>query len=53
MTPNEDHIEPLVIDAANGVGALKLACVRRALAKFIHIDIYNDGRKGRLNEKVN
>jgi hypothetical protein len=52
MTPSAQHLEPLAIDAANGVGAMKLACVRQTLAKFIQIDIFNDGTKGRLNEKV-
>jgi hypothetical protein len=52
MTPTAKRLEPLAIDAANGVGAVKLAYVRQILAKFIHIQIFNDGTKGHLNEKV-
>jgi hypothetical protein len=52
MTPSAKPIEPLAIDAANGVGAIKLAYVRQTLAKLIKIEIFNDGTKGRLNEKV-
>ncbi len=52
MTPSAQHLEPLAIDAANGVGAMKLAYVRQTLAKFIQIDVFNDGTKGHLNEKV-
>jgi len=52
MTPNTKDFEPLAIDAANGVGALKLAYVRQRLAKLIQIEIFNDGRKGHLNENV-
>ena len=52
MTPSAQHLEPLAIDAANGVGAMKLAYIRQTLAKFIQIEIFNDGTKGHLNEKV-
>ncbi len=52
MTPNAQHLEPLAIDAANGVGAMKLTYLRQTLAKFIQIDIFNDGKRGQLNEKV-
>jgi hypothetical protein len=52
MTPTSKRFEPLAIDAANGVGAIKLAYMRQTLAKFIKIEIFNDGTKGRLNEKV-
>ena len=52
MTPSAQHLEPLAIDAANGIGAMKLAYVRQTLAKFIQIEIFNDGTKGHLNEKV-
>lgn len=45
-------MEPLLVDAANGVGALKLGYIRRRLAKYISIEICNDGSRGRLNEKV-
>ncbi|CAF1589008.1 unnamed protein product [Rotaria magnacalcarata] len=51
MTPSDRSLESLAIDAANGVGAFKLAQIRRILEKFIPLDIYNDGRKGHLNEK--
>ena len=46
-------MEPLAIDAANGVGAVKLANIRQILAKYIRIEIFNDRQKGHLNEKVN
>ena len=52
MTPGTKDFEPLAIDAANGVGALKLAYIRQRLTKFIQIEIFNDGRKGHLNENV-
>ncbi len=52
MTPTTQRLEPLAIDAANGVGALKLAYIRQRLAKYLRIEIFNDGRKGHLNEKV-
>ncbi|CAF4198433.1 unnamed protein product [Rotaria sp. Silwood2] len=51
MTPSDNSFEPLAIDAANGVGAMKLAKVRRTLANFIRMDIFNDGTKGLLNDK--
>lgn len=53
MTPNVKHLEPLAVDAANGVGALKLAYMRQTLTKYLRIEIFNDGSKGHLNEKVN
>lgn len=52
MTPNTQRFEPLAIDAANGIGAMKLAYMRRTLARFIQLEIYNDGTRGRLNDKV-
>ncbi|CAF1143768.1 unnamed protein product [Adineta ricciae] len=51
MTPNIQRFEPLAIDAANGIGAMKLAYMRQTLAKYIHIEIFNDGTRGHLNEK--
>jgi hypothetical protein len=53
MTPSAKRLEPLAVDAANGVGAIKLAYMRQTLARFLQIEIFNDGRKGHLNEKVN
>jgi hypothetical protein len=53
MTPSAKRLEPVAIDAANGIGALKLAYMRQTLAKFIKMEIFNDGTKGHLNEKVN
>jgi hypothetical protein len=53
MTPSAKHLEPLAIDGANGVGAIKLAYMRQTLAKFLQIEIFNDGTNGHLNEKVN
>ncbi|CAF3502799.1 unnamed protein product [Rotaria sp. Silwood1] len=51
MTSKDKSFETLAIDAANGVGAMKLACIRRTLANLIRIDIFNDGTKGLLNHK--
>jgi hypothetical protein len=53
MTPSAKHIEPLAIDAANGVGAIKLAYMRQKLARFFRFEIFNNGSKGHLNENVN
>lgn len=50
ITPSAKSIEPLAIDAANGVGASKLAYVRKTLAKFLPMEIFNNGGKGCLNE---
>ena len=52
MIPNANPIEPLAIDAANGIGAMKLAYMRQKLAKFIRITVFNDGTKGHLNDNV-
>ncbi len=52
MTPTAKRLEPIAIDAANGIGAMKLAYLRQTLATFIQIEIFNDGTKGHLNEKV-
>jgi hypothetical protein len=52
MTPSAKRLEPIAIDAANGIGAMKLAYLRQTLAKFIQVEIFNDGTKGHLNEKV-
>lgn len=51
LTPNAKRLEPLAVDAANGVGAVKLAYMRQTLAKYLPIEIFNDGTKGALNEK--
>ncbi|CAF3635603.1 unnamed protein product [Adineta steineri] len=51
MTPNTQRLEPLAVDAANGIGAMKLAYMRQTLAKFIQIEIFNDGTRGHLNDK--
>lgn len=53
MSPSAQHLEPLAVDAANGIGAMKLAYIRQTLAKYLQIEIFNDGSKGQLNEKVN
>ena len=53
MTPSAKRLEPVAVDAANGIGALKLAYMRQTLAKFLQIEIFNNGTKGQLNEKVN
>jgi hypothetical protein len=53
MTPDIKRPELLAIDAANGIGAQKLVHVRQTLSNFLPIEIFNDGTKGHLNEKVN
>lgn len=47
-----EELKPLAVDAANGVGALKLAYFHEKLKKILRIDVFNDGTKGRLNENV-
>ena len=53
MTPSAQRLEPIAIDAANGIGAMKLAYIRQNLAKYLQIEIFNNGTKGQLNDKVN
>lgn len=53
MTSSAERLEPIAIDAANGIGATKLAYIRQTLAKYLQIEIFNNGTKGQLNEKVN
>lgn len=52
MTPGAKRPEQLAIDAANGVGAQKLVNLQERLPDIIKFEIFNDGTKGRLNEKV-
>lgn len=52
MTPSAQHLEPLAVDGANGIGAMKLSYIRQKLAKYLQIEIFNNGSKGQLNEKV-
>ncbi|XP_038616965.1 phosphoacetylglucosamine mutase [Tachyglossus aculeatus] len=40
---------PLKVDCANGIGALKLAEMRRHLPQALGVQIFNDGSTGRLN----
>ena len=42
----------MAIDAANGVGAVKLAHLRQILSDLLPLEIFNDGTKGHLNENV-
>jgi len=53
MTPGAKCCETLAIDAANGIGAQKLVYLRQSLSDLLPIEIFNDGTKGHLNEKVN
>ena len=53
MTPSAQHLEPLAVDAANGIGAMKLSYIRQTVAKYLQIEIFNNGSKDQLNEKVN
>ena len=53
MTPGAKPCETLAIDAANGIGAQKLVHLRQAIGDLLPIEIFNDGTKGYLNEKVN
>jgi hypothetical protein len=53
MTPGIKHPELLAIDAANGIGAQKLIYLRQTLSDILPIEVFNDGTKGHLNEKVN
>ena len=34
MTPSAKRLEPLAIDAANGIGAMKLAYMRQSISEF-------------------
>jgi hypothetical protein len=53
MTPGVKCCETLAIDAANGIGAQKLVYLHQSLPDLLPIEIFNDGTKGHLNEKVN
>jgi hypothetical protein len=53
MTPGVKCCETLAIDAANGIGAQKLVYLHQSLLDLLPIEIFNDGTKGHLNEKVN
>ena len=53
MTPGIKRPELLAIDAANGIGAQKLIYLRQTLSDILPIEVFNDGTKGHLNEKVN
>lgn len=37
------------MDGANGIGALKLREIESHLKKSLHITLFNDGSKGKLN----
>lgn len=52
MTPGAKCSETLAIDAANGVGAQKLVDLRRELPDILPFQVFNDGTRGHLNEKV-
>ena len=52
MTPNVKPCETLAVDAANGIGAQKLIYVNQQLPGLLHLEIFNDGTRGHLNEKV-
>ncbi|CAF1133190.1 unnamed protein product [Adineta ricciae] len=51
MTPNTKPCETLAVDAANGIGAHKLTYVNQQLPGLLHLEIFNDGTRGHLNEK--
>ena len=53
MTSGVKQSELLAIDAANGIGAQKLVHFRQMLSNILPMEIFNDGTKGHLNEKVN
>ncbi|CAG01776.1 unnamed protein product, partial [Tetraodon nigroviridis] len=46
-----DDQKHLSVDGANGIGALKLREMERHLKKSLHITLYNDGSKGKLNHQ--
>ncbi|CAF0801867.1 unnamed protein product [Didymodactylos carnosus] len=50
MSPGAQRPEQVIVDAANGVGAVKLQYVAARLSKLIHIDVLNDGTQGHLND---
>lgn len=52
ITPGAKCSGTLAIDAANGIGAQKLLLLRQRLSELLPIEIFNDGTKGRLNDKV-
>lgn len=39
------------MDGANGIGALKLREIESHLKKSLHITLFNDGSKGKLNHQ--
>lgn len=39
------------MDGANGIGALKLREMESHLKKELHISLFNDGSKGKLNHQ--
>ncbi|KAK2164180.1 hypothetical protein LSH36_68g16012 [Paralvinella palmiformis] len=46
------HYQPhICIDGANGVGALKMAQMMTYLKETITVDVYNDGKQGKLNDQ--
>ncbi|UJR15912.1 hypothetical protein I4U23_002833 [Adineta vaga] len=51
MTPNAKRSESLAVDAANGIGAQKLVFVNQQLPGLLHLEIFNNGTQGHLNEK--
>ncbi|XP_068198392.1 phosphoacetylglucosamine mutase isoform X2 [Antennarius striatus] len=46
-----DDQKHLTVDAANGIGALKLREMECHLKKELHISLFNDGSKGKLNHQ--
>lgn len=52
ISPGAKSGDILAIDAANGIGAQKLLHFRQSLSNLLPIEIFNDGTKGHLNEKV-
>lgn len=46
-----DDQKHLAVDGANGIGALKLREMESHLKKSLHITLFNDGSKGKLNHQ--
>ena len=52
ISPGAKSGDTLAIDAANGIGARKLIHFHQSLSDLLPLEIFNDGTKGHLNEKV-
>lgn len=49
---NKNYKASLVIDAANGIGAIQAKLLNAHLKDLIQIELKNDGTSGRLNHDV-